>query len=122
MCSRVVHVALQPEAVNVRATTGGHRLATSVDDRRGYRDVEVSLRSKLYFEQSARVRISYDLPGGKPRSKSEIRVGKAFASFYTWANGDTGSVRIDLPDAFQPTITGADTRRASRRWPDRLHR
>ena len=103
-----VHLAVQPEAVNVRATSAGHRLATTIDDRKGYRRVGVALRSKLSYGQTADVRVSYDLPGGEPRSDSEIRVGRAFASFYAWANGDLASVRIVVPDTFDPTVTGAD--------------
>ena len=103
-----VQLAVQPEATNIRATSGGHRLATKVDDRKGYRRVVVTFRSRLFYGQSADVRVAYDLPGGKPRSASEIRVGRAFASFYAWANGDVGSVRIIVPDTFDPTVSGAE--------------
>ena len=117
-----IHVAVQPEAVNIRATSGGHRLGTTVDDRKGYLRVAVTLRSRLYYRQAADVQVSYDLPGGKPRSDSEIRVGRAFASFYAWANGDLASVRIVVPDTFDPTVTGADLDRAPVGWPHRLQR
>ncbi|MGZ8528421.1 MAG: hypothetical protein ACXWWR_06455 [Candidatus Limnocylindrales bacterium] len=101
-----IHLALQPEAVRVRATQDGQRLATTTDTRKGYVQVAVTFRAKLYFGQTDRVRVTYDLPGGKPRSKSDIRVGAAFATFYVWVNGDRASIRIVLPDTFEPSLTG----------------
>jgi hypothetical protein len=102
-----IHLALQPEAVRARATQGGQALATTTAARNGYIQMVATLRAKLYFGQSAQVRVTYDLPGGKPRSKSDIRVGAAFATFYAWVNGDQASIRILLPDTFEPTLTGA---------------
>ena len=101
-----IHLALQPEAVQARATQGGQRLAIATTARNGYVQLVATLRAKLYFGQTAKVRVTYDLPGGKPRSKSDIRVGAAFATFYTWVNGDRASIRILLPDTFEPSLTG----------------
>lgn len=101
-----IHLALQPEAAHARATQDGQALATSSDNRKGYVELAVTFRSKLYFGQTARVRLTYDLPGGKPRSKSDIRVGAAFATFYAWVNGDRASIRMVLPDTFEPSLTG----------------
>jgi hypothetical protein len=101
-----LHLALQPEAAHARATQGGDRLATATTNKKGYIQLVVTLRAKLYFGQTAHVRLTYDLPGGKPRSKSDIRVGAAFATFYAWVNGDRASIRIVLPDTFEPSLTG----------------
>ena len=101
-----LHFALQPEAAHARATQDGHALATATDSRQGYIQLAITLRSKLNFDQTTRVRLTYDLPGGKPRSKSDIRVGAAFATFYAWVNGDRAAIRILLPDSFEPSQTG----------------
>ena len=101
-----LHFALQPEAAHARATQDGHSLATATDSRQGYIQLAITLRSKLNFDQTTRVRLTYDLPGGKPRSKSDIRVGAAFATFYAWVNGDRAGIRILLPDSFEPSQTG----------------
>jgi hypothetical protein len=101
-----VHVALQPEAVAIRATSGGAGLATAIAKRSGFQEVEVGLRARLYFGRSAAVRIGYDLPGGQPRTSSGIRVGRAFATFVAWANGDRAAVRIVMPSTFSPKVTG----------------
>ena len=56
----------------------------------------------LYFRQSRSIRIEYELPGGKPRSSGDIRVGAAFVTFTAWSWGDPGrsTVRIVLPKGF----------------------
>jgi len=105
-----LHVAVQPEAVAIRATSGGQRLTTRATNRKGFRQVALTLRPRLFYQQTARIRLTYELPGGAPRSDSDVRVGKAFASFYAWANGDRASVRISLPGDYEPTIGGAELR------------
>jgi hypothetical protein len=100
-------VAIQAEARNVRATAGGARLSATVKAADGYAILEVRFRSGLFYHQSIKVRIAFDLPGGAPRSASDIRVGTAFATFVAWAFGDTGSVRIVVPAGFDAATTGS---------------
>jgi hypothetical protein len=107
---RELHLALQPEATRVRATSDGAALATDLTRQRGYRELAVRLRSNLLYRQAVRVRVTYDLPGGAPRSKSDIRVGRAYATFYAWVTGDVASVRIVIPASFEPTVTGSELR------------
>ncbi len=101
-----VHVAVQPEAVAIRASSGGAGLATTIARRSGFQEVEVALRSRLYLGRTAIVRVAYDLPGGSPRSASGIRVGRAFATFVAWGNGDRAAVRVVMPATFSPSVTG----------------
>ncbi len=101
-----IHVAVQPEATAIRATTGSTGLATTVARRSGFQEVEVALRGRLFSGQSTAVRIGYDLPGGRPRSASTIRVGQAFATFSAWANGDRAAVRVVLPSTYRSSVTG----------------
>ena len=108
-------VAIQAEARNVRATVGGSRLTATVRPADGYAILEVRFRSGLFYKQSVKVRITFDLPGGVPRSRSDIRVGTAFATFVAWAFGDTGSVRIVVPAGFEAQTTGADLKQATSR-------
>ena len=105
---RELHLALQPEATHVRAMSDGAALATDLTRRRGYGELAVRLRSTLVYHQAVRVRVTYDLPGGAPRSLSDIRVGRAYATFYAWVNGDVASVRIVIPASFEPTVTGSE--------------
>jgi hypothetical protein len=100
-------VVLQAEATTVRASAGRTKLATKVTANSGFGVLKVSFMSDLHYKQSTKFRIDYDLPGGAPRSASDIRVGSAFATFYAWAFGDRGDVRIVIPTGFTVQATGS---------------
>jgi hypothetical protein len=104
-------IGLQPEATHIRATSSGATLPVETADATGYTRIDVRFRSSLFVHQSAKVRITFDLPGGKPRSESPIRVGPAFATFVAWAFGDSGSVRIVVPHDFDVASTGSNVTR-----------
>jgi hypothetical protein len=108
-----VNLGVQPEARNVRATQDGAPVRVDVANRDGYRLVAVFFRTGLFFGQAATVRLRFDLPGGKPRSDSDVRVGPAFASFIAWSFGDTGTVRIDVPKAFTVGVSGSEMARTT---------
>jgi hypothetical protein len=100
-------LAIQAEATNVRATVDGSRLTATVKRDDGFAILDVRFRRAIFFHQTAKARITFDLPGGAPRSASDIRVGPAFATFVAWAFGDGGSVRINVPAAFTAATTGS---------------
>ena len=105
-------IGVQPEARSIRASAGGAPLRVSTLKADGYLRVEVRLPRSIFFRESAKVRVTFELPGGAPRSKSEVRVGPAFATFVAWAFGDRGSVRIVVPADFDTATTGNDLTRA----------
>ena len=105
--------AVQAEAKNVRATVGSTRLTASLKPDDGFAILEVRFRAALFFRQSVKIRVTYDLPGGAPRSVSDIRVGTAFATFVAWAFGDSGSVRVVVPAGFAAATTGSAVSRSS---------
>lgn len=102
-----VNIGIQPEARSLRATQEGVGTKVKVAKRKGFRLATVFFRENIYFGQTARVRLAFDLPGGEPRSDSDVRVGEAFTTFMAWAFGDTGSVRIAVPSSFTVDISGA---------------
>lgn len=106
---------VQEEAKVIRATSGGGRLTASAAPRDGYQALTVRLPRNLNFRQTQKLRITFDLPGGAPRSKSDIRVGQAFSSFYAWAWGDAGraSVTIAIPAGFEEDVNGSPVTRTS---------
>jgi hypothetical protein len=106
-------LAIQSEATALKATSNGVRLTVTTRAADGYRILEVRFRSALFFHQSAKVRVTFDLPGGAPRSASDIRVGTAFATFTAWAYGDTASVRVVIPAGFEAEATGSDAARTT---------
>jgi hypothetical protein len=104
---------VQESAARLRASFDGARLTTSLRPADGFAVARVSLRRGLRFEQTTSVRLTFDLPGGAPRSRSEVRVGRAFAAFEAWAFGDRGSVRIELPSKFEEDVSGASLERST---------
>lgn len=98
---------VQPEATRIRATAGRLGLTVTTRPREGFVVVDVRFRRDLQFGESTDFRVEYDLPGGAPRSASEIRVGSAFATFPAWAFGDRGEVRIAIPSTFRDQTSGA---------------
>lgn len=93
---------IQPDARNVRATSGGSTLRTALDTKDGYRQVTIRM-PQLHYRQSRSIRLEFELRDGGPRSDSDVRVGEAFATFTAWAWGDPGrsSVRIVMPAGFR---------------------
>ena len=97
-------IGVHAEATGVRATRGGKTLKTSITARGGYKLVNVQFGTRLFRGQSFRFRVDYRLPDGGARSKSAIRVGRAFAGFYGYAFGEeAANVRIVLPAGFKVT-------------------
>ena len=96
---------MQPEARSVQATSGDRRLTVTTKAHDRFRDVVVRT-PRLLYHQTQTTRITFDLPGGKPRSASPIRVGRAYAAFTVWAWGDPGlaDVRIVLPPKFSGDV------------------
>jgi len=103
-----VNLGVQPEARAFRATRDGERLRVRAADRPGYRLVTVLFGQKLYFGESAKLRLTFRLPGGRPRSQSDVRVDPAFTTFTAWAFGDSGRVRIEIPGEFRVETAGEE--------------
>jgi hypothetical protein len=106
---------IQEEAKAIRATSGGSRLSARATRRDRYQALSVRLARNLNYRQTQKIRITFDLPGGAPRSESDIRVGEAFSSFYAWAWGDPGraGVTIAIPAGFDEDVTGSPVTRTS---------
>jgi len=100
--------AIQREAKSVRASDAGGALSTGTTGHAHYIEVDVRFRRNVYFQDTAKFTVRYDLVGGAPRSASSIRVGKAFATWGVWAWGDPGrgSVVVNLPQGFDSSIDG----------------
>jgi hypothetical protein len=102
-------IAIQTEATAVQALAGKTALGTQITPDDGFARLRVDFPSDLYFGQTVTVQVAYDLPGGAPRSDSDIRVGSAFATFYAWAFGDGGDVTITVPGGYDVTASGSPT-------------
>lgn len=100
-------IAIQPEATAIRASAGKRELATRTTPDDGFTILRITFRGDLQYKQSTAFRVEYDLPGGAPRSDSNIRVGSAFATFYAWSFGDSGDVRIVIPGGYDVETSGS---------------
>jgi len=100
-----IRFAVQSEARSFKATSGSLDLAVAAEERSGFRAVTITIPD-LFYKQSREVRLTFDLPSGKPRSASPIRVGQAHADFVAWAFGGPrrADVRIIVPNRFEADV------------------
>ena len=106
---------IQREARSIRATDSAGALSIETTSHEHYIEVAVDFRRSIYYRDTARFTVRYDLVGGAPRSSSSIRIGKAFATWGVWAWGDPsrGSVVVNLPQGFGSSIAGDPMSKAS---------
>ena len=99
---------IQREAKSIRASDSGGGLAIETKNHPFYIELTVKFRNFIYYRDTAKFTVRYDLDGGAPRSASSIRIGKAFATFGVWAWGDEGrsTIVVNLPQGFGSTIDG----------------
>ena len=104
--------AIHPDAVGLRVTDASGALSITTNERRFFTRLEVHLRNFLYYNESTRFTVRYDLRGGAPRSESWVRVSRAFATFGVWAWGDSGrsTVEVRLPAGYETTVDGDQLR------------
>jgi hypothetical protein len=99
------YVWLERAARNIRVSADRGRVARSVERRL---DQFVGYRltfEPVYRGQERSVRVTYEVPGGKPRSASATRIGRAYVNFCAFATGvDGGSVRVVVPAAYATTV------------------
>ena len=99
--STTSYVWLEKAARNLRMTADRGGVSRTAEKR-----VEGFVAYRISFQlvepaETRTIRVTYDLPGGSPRSASPTRVGRAYAAFCVFANGlDGGSVRVVVPDSF----------------------
>ena len=97
---------LQAEASDIRVSGGASSVNTTRHE--AYVEAIVRLRSNLYYRQTTRFTLRFELVGGAPRSTSPVRVGRAFSSFGVWAWGDAGrgSLDVHVPTGYTTKVEG----------------
>ncbi|HET8587284.1 MAG TPA: hypothetical protein VFM74_05340, partial [Candidatus Limnocylindria bacterium] len=104
------------EAAHVAATSAGSPLRVTHDPKSGR--VGVTFGAAVFFQQTYRYRITFDLLDGGGAPDREVRVGPSLVAFPVWAYGtaDTGgsSVRVTIPAGYTVTVeAGAMTDRST---------
>lgn len=96
----------------VAASSSGRTLgATSraVPGTDAYVIYDIDLASNLFYRQTQRVRVTYDITGLPPRSENPWRVNPAYAAFDAFGVGDDGkvTVRVVVPPGFVVDALGS---------------
>jgi len=101
-------------AVSTIATTGNGRglglSARYIPGNSSYYLLDIDLASNLFYQQTAQVRVTYDMTGLPPRSENPSRVNAAYAAFDAFGIGDDGkvTVRVVVPPGFTTDVFGDD--------------
>ncbi|HEX6474408.1 MAG TPA: hypothetical protein VF114_04895 [Candidatus Limnocylindria bacterium] len=108
-----ISFAVPAGASNVAASSGGQSIGSrieSADD--DFIIVEVTFGRGIFYRQSYSYTVSFDLvdPGGA--GTRDLRIGTSLVAFPVWAFGTQdepgGSVRVELPEGFTPSIQGLE--------------
>jgi len=107
--------AIQREATSIRASDSSGNLSLETQKSASYIELSVDFRKDIYYRDTAKFTVRYDLVGGAPRSASSIRVGRALSTWGVWAWGDDGrgSVVVNLPEGFSSTTDGDELSKTS---------
>ena len=110
-----IAVPLPLEATNVVATSGGRNLRVDVEevDEGELLVATIRLRSRLFFDNSQQVLLTFDIKGDPPRSFDPVRINPAYMWFYAWAWGDMDrtSITVVSPPGFDMTVEGSPMQR-----------
>ena len=69
---------------------------------------DVEFAEQLFFQQTARFTLTYDIVGLPPRSDDPTRTNRAYFGFDAFGSGDSGkvNVRVVVPDGFVVDLLG----------------
>jgi hypothetical protein len=97
------------EATDLRIVADRGSVTRKVDDRNDFL-VSYHVRFQSIFRGATRtLTATYVIPGGKPRSDTTVRAGKAFASFCGISQAtDTASVRVVVPAGYDMETWGGE--------------
>ncbi len=114
-CYEAFRLKVPMGAVGVRANDRNDPLTVTVLDPQSgaaVTEVEVTLLECLDYGRQKALRVTYDLPGGAPRTSAPVRVGDGFVAFVAWAAGRAGggSITIVAPTSLPLDTLGPDYR------------
>jgi hypothetical protein len=103
------------EAAHFSATSNGRALRI-VHDARNDR-VTLTFGSRVFFRQTYRYRVTFDLLDGGGAPDRDVRVSRSLVAFPVWAygteNSGGNSVRIGIPAGYSVTVGGAELHSSS---------
>ncbi len=99
---------VENEAQNIKVSAEGAKVSVKKRSKGDtYRRLDLTF-SRIWNGESRQVRLTYTIPGGKPRSDTPTRAMKAYTRFCATSHGaDGGSVEIRVPKGFELQARGA---------------
>ena len=99
-------------ATDISAASAGRRLAVSVvEDTADYRAVKLDFSRGVFYGESYPYSVTFDLVDSGGEGNRDLRIGQSVVAFPVWAFGTEGvpggSVRVELPAGYQPTVQGS---------------
>ncbi|GBE24137.1 hypothetical protein BMS3Bbin02_00405 [bacterium BMS3Bbin02] len=108
------YLPLPPEAENVVALDEGREAQITFEDSEdgSFQVALVRFRSNLFYNRSRSVTVTYEIPGGEPRSEDVTRVNAAFVAIALYAFGDPENAEVRLLglEDFEVTLDGSHLR------------
>lgn len=100
-------LSIEKEASNIKGSSASGRIGTSSGRTYGsYKALNVTF-PRIWYGQTRRLTIVYDIKSGEPRSGQATRAGLAYASFCATGNGgDSGVVSVVIPTGFEYEVRG----------------
>jgi hypothetical protein len=104
--------AIPADASNVAASSGGAALPVRiVEQTEDYRALEVTYATRVFFRESYRYQVTFDLVDAGGQADRDVRIGTSLAAFPVWAFGTDeeagSSVVVELPAGYEATVQGS---------------
>ncbi len=98
-------VWVEREARNLKISADRGTVRRTVDTRTDQYVAYKLTFARTFRNQTRKIRVSYEIPGGKPRTDAHTRLGRAYVRFCVTANGaDGGSVRVIVPSGYNVSV------------------
>lgn len=98
------------DATDVAVTSRGANVRFTEEREDGVRFLEIVLPSRLFYQQSRTLEVTFTMDGSKLRTIEPVRVNPAHVTMWALAWGDPGraDVRIEVPEGFELDWFGSD--------------
>ena len=104
-------------AANVSVVSAeGAPLAATLEpsDNEGFAVLDIEFAKNIFYQQTARMTVTYDLVGDEPRGETGVRINPSYSSFEAYGIGDSGltTVRVVIPDFYETETFGSEVERS----------
>ncbi len=108
------YIPIPLEAENVLALDQGRETRISFEDSEdgSFQVALVGFRANLFYNRARSVTVTYEIPGGEPRSEDVTRINPAFVALPLYAFGDPEKAEVRLLglEGYEVTLDGSHLR------------